>query len=224
MRVVVSLVVGIWLGFGGQVVATGQQTPVPPSPTATPAHPFFITKTWVIGGVGDGDYLTMDPTTRELFIAHGPMVQVVDVDSGAVAGSVKGFRQAHARGARQPRCLWVRERWPGGRGAGVRQAVVPSGCEHPDGPCTAIDGVGRSKRFAVRNWRTAGQRESGDTGWATWGSGFANDRRRLRATPHGTESSVTVIDTGRRVQLAQLVIPGELGFAQSDGDGRCTPR
>jgi len=31
---------------------------------------------------------------------------------------------------------------------------------------------------------------------------------------------VTVIDVGRRVQLAQLVIPGELGFAQGDGSGR----
>jgi len=96
MRVFVNLVVGIGLGVIGQMAAAGQQTPVPPPSTATPAHPFFITKTWIIGGVGDWDYLTMDPATRELFIAHGPMVQVVDVDSGTVAGSVKGFRQAHA--------------------------------------------------------------------------------------------------------------------------------
>ena len=32
----------------------------PPS-TALPAHPFFITKSWIVGGVGDWDYMTMDP-------------------------------------------------------------------------------------------------------------------------------------------------------------------
>ena len=96
MRVFVSLVVGVWLATIGVPMTTGQETPVPPPPTATPSHPFFITKTWMIGGVGDWDYLTMDPTARELFIAHGPVVQVVDVDSGTVAGTVKGFRQAHA--------------------------------------------------------------------------------------------------------------------------------
>src|SRR6516165_5826839 len=78
------------------IAAAQQLTPVPPSPTATPSHPFFITKTWVVGGVGDWDYLTIDPAANKLFIAHGPNVQVVDVVSGAVAGTVKGLRQAHA--------------------------------------------------------------------------------------------------------------------------------
>src|ERR1700722_10601151 len=75
--------------------ASAQLTPVPPPPTGTPAHPFFITKTWIVGGVGDWDYLTMDPTARQLFIAHGPTVQVVDAESGAVEGVVKGLREAH---------------------------------------------------------------------------------------------------------------------------------
>src|SRR3569833_885998 len=89
MRGFAIVVAGILLGVAGQVLASGQQeTPVPPPPTATPAHPFFITKTWVIGGVGDWDYLTMDAATREFFIALGPRVQAVDVDSGTVAGSV----------------------------------------------------------------------------------------------------------------------------------------
>src|SRR5512140_1362432 len=59
MRVFVSLVVGVWLATVGVPMTTGQETPVPPPPTATPSHPFFITTTWMIGGVGDWDYLTM---------------------------------------------------------------------------------------------------------------------------------------------------------------------
>ncbi len=77
-------------------VASAQVTPVPPPPTGTPSHPFFITKTWIVGGVGDWDYLTMDPTAHQLFIAHGPTVQVVDVETGAVAGVVRGMRETHS--------------------------------------------------------------------------------------------------------------------------------
>jgi DNA-binding beta-propeller fold protein YncE len=38
--------------------------------------------------------------------------------------------------------------------------------------------------------------------------------------PGGAASSVTVIDVERRVQLAQIVLPGSLGFAQGDGNGQ----
>src|SRR6185503_10785546 len=92
MRLLASLMLLVCFGS----VAFGQEMPVPPPPTALPSQPFFIKNTWIIGGVGSSDYLTMDASTRELFIAHGPTVQVVDVDSGTVAGIVGGFREAHA--------------------------------------------------------------------------------------------------------------------------------
>src|ERR1035438_8432832 len=38
----------------------------------------------------------LDPAARRLFIAHGSLVQVVDVDTGALAGQVTGLREAHA--------------------------------------------------------------------------------------------------------------------------------
>jgi hypothetical protein len=72
---------------------TSQQVP---GAAELPSHPFFIKKTWFIGGVGNWDYLTMDPAAQQLFIAHGAQVQVVDVASGAVAGTVSGFQAAHA--------------------------------------------------------------------------------------------------------------------------------
>jgi DNA-binding beta-propeller fold protein YncE len=67
-----------------------------PPPTALPEHPFFIKNTWVIGGHGNWDYLTLDPKAGRLYIAHAAEVQVVDVETGALAGVVKGLREARS--------------------------------------------------------------------------------------------------------------------------------
>src|SRR5580704_10243520 len=72
-----------------------QQAPIP-APTQLPTDPFFIKKSWPIGGSGNWDYMTLDPAARRLYIAHDHVVQVVDVDSGSVVGEVQGFREAHA--------------------------------------------------------------------------------------------------------------------------------
>jgi DNA-binding beta-propeller fold protein YncE len=72
-----------------------QQAPIPTA-TALPGDPFFVKQSWPIGGSGNWDYLTMDPVARRLYIAHGHAVQVVDVDTGSVAGEIAGFREAHA--------------------------------------------------------------------------------------------------------------------------------
>jgi DNA-binding beta-propeller fold protein YncE len=221
MRMFVSLVTGVWLAALSLPMSKGQQTPVPPSPTATPSRPFSITKTWIIGGVGDGDYLTMDPTARELFIAHGPTVQVVDVDSGTVAGTVRGFRQAHAvlldaQGVYgyatdgQADVVRVFDR----RSFQV-VATIPTG---PAPRSMALDAPS-GLLFVV------GGQPSSATQLAQPGPGGTPVSRAAAARPpmgmpRGTKSSITVIDIAHRVQLAQLIVPGELGFAQSDGDGR----
>ena len=220
MRVFVSLAVWMWLAVVGRLIATGQQTPVPPSPTATPSHPFFITKTWVIGGVGDWDYLTMDPTGRALFIAHGATVQVVDVDSGLVAGTVKGFRQAHAvvldgQGVYgyvsdgQADVVRVFDRRSFQVVASIPTGSAPRSMalDAPSGLLFVVGGQPSRSNPAV---------QAAQVGPAVSRTAAI---RPTKATPHGIESSVTVIDVGRRVQLAQLVLPGELGFAQGDGDG-----
>ena len=72
-----------------------QQAPIPTA-TALSGNPFFVKKSWPIGGSGNWDYLTMDPAARRLYIAHGHAVQVVDVDSGSVVAEIPGFRDAHA--------------------------------------------------------------------------------------------------------------------------------
>jgi DNA-binding beta-propeller fold protein YncE len=220
MHVLVDLMVGVWLAVVGLPTAKGQQTPVPPPPTATPSHPFFITKTWVIGGVGDWDYLTMDPTARELFIAHGPIVQVVDVDSGTVAGAVRGFRQAHAvlldtQGVYgyvtdgQADVVRVFDR----RSFQV-VATIPTG---PAPRSMALDAA--SGLLFVVGGQPSSATPVAQPGQSGSSASRAAAARPPRATPHGTQSSITVVDIGRRMQLAQLVVPGELGFAQADSEG-----
>jgi hypothetical protein len=204
-------------------VVLGQATPVPPPATAMPSRPFFITNTWVIGGVGNWDYLTVDPIARALFIAHGPTVQVVDIDSGTVAGTVKGFRQAHAVVLdAQGSYGFVSD----GQADMVRVfdrhsfqvvANIPTG---PAPRSMALD-TSSGLLFVVGGQPAA-------TGSETQPGVRSNSSPRTaelraagsRATPHGSQSSVTVIDVEHRTQLAQLVIPGELGFVQSDGSGR----
>jgi DNA-binding beta-propeller fold protein YncE len=72
-----------------------QVAPIP-TPTQLSGNPFFIKKTWIIGGAGNWDYLTMDPQAQRLYIAHGRAVQVFDVESGSVVAEIPGFREAHA--------------------------------------------------------------------------------------------------------------------------------
>ena len=72
------------------------QWPPLPTPTEMPGQPFFIKNIWYIGGAGVWDSITLDPATNRLYIAHGPMVQVVNIQTGALAGEIKGLRRAYA--------------------------------------------------------------------------------------------------------------------------------
>src|SRR5277367_2632400 len=78
------------LGCG--LVASAQM----PQATELPGALFTIQKTWTIGGEGNWNYLTLDPNALRLYIPHGPVVQVVDVSTGTVAGQVEGMRDAHS--------------------------------------------------------------------------------------------------------------------------------
>jgi hypothetical protein len=80
--------------LGGAMLAA-QQAPIPAADELS-GHPLVIKNKWVIGGSGKWDYLTLDPVARQLFIAHQTMVQVVNTETGAVAGEIGGFGEAHA--------------------------------------------------------------------------------------------------------------------------------
>jgi DNA-binding beta-propeller fold protein YncE len=63
------------------------------SPTSRP--PYQILTRWKPGGDGGWDYLTLDPTTRRLYIARATRVQVIDVDRGTLMGEITGTPGVH---------------------------------------------------------------------------------------------------------------------------------
>ena len=71
--------------------ASAQQVPLA---TDLPAHPFFIKSTWYIGGAGTWDYMTFDRDANRLYIAHGTVMQVVDVDTGSKVGEIRDLYEA----------------------------------------------------------------------------------------------------------------------------------
>ena len=41
-----------------------------------------------IPGVGGFDYVTLDTSTRRLYVSHGTQVEVLDADSGKIVGAI----------------------------------------------------------------------------------------------------------------------------------------
>lgn len=56
---------------------------------------YAVTRHAVLGGAGGWDYLSLDASTRQLFIARDNRVMVVDADSGKLVGEIPGMRHAH---------------------------------------------------------------------------------------------------------------------------------
>jgi DNA-binding beta-propeller fold protein YncE len=210
------LLFSLWLAVCG--VAFGQLTPVPPPSTAMPSHPFFILKTWIIGGVGSWDYMTMDPAANQLFIAHGPTVQVVDVASGTVAGTIKGLREAHAIILGEDGTYGYISDGPADMVRVFDRRTFEVVASIPTGPAPrsmALDPTS-GLLFVVGSHPNV----AGGPGTIQARSGATERAGGTRGRSGGPESSLTVIDVEKRIPLAQIVLPGNLGFAQADGDGR----
>jgi hypothetical protein len=65
-----------------------------------PKTTYHFVKQIRFGAAEDGheyyDYLTLDASTRRLYLSHGTEVKIVDADSGAVVGNISGMKQNHA--------------------------------------------------------------------------------------------------------------------------------
>ncbi len=64
-----------------------------------PSSGYHLVKSVPIGPApGDAeyfDYVTVDPSARRVYIAHGAEVKVVDADNYSVVGSITGFKRCH---------------------------------------------------------------------------------------------------------------------------------
>src|SRR3984957_12358322 len=66
------------------------------APTVSFAQkPYSIQARWTIGGEGGWDYLTVDANAHRLYVTHGPRLEVLDLNSGKVVGSITGLKGLH---------------------------------------------------------------------------------------------------------------------------------
>ena len=56
---------------------------------------YSVVKKIPIAGTGSWDYLSVDEAARRLYVSHGTQVEVLDVDSGAIVGSVPNTPGVH---------------------------------------------------------------------------------------------------------------------------------
>ncbi len=179
-------------------------------PTVLPSQPFSIRNTWFIGGVGDWDYLALDPQTGRLYIAHAAAVQVVDVETGALVGQIGDFGETRdialdphggdgyvSDAARAQVTVFDRETLQ-------TTAKIPT---DPDPHALVFDPQTRLL-FAV---------------CARPPSAPVNDGRAQKGPSPARfydVSSLTVIDSVTRSVLGRILVPGILGFARAAGNGQ----
>jgi DNA-binding beta-propeller fold protein YncE len=210
----------LWLS--ASAILPAQTAPIP-SANELPGQPFAIKKTWVIGGAGNWDYLTLDPSARQLFIAHQTRVQVVDIDGGAIAGEVAGFGEAHAVALD-----------PGGQFGYVSdgRAAQISIFDRRTFQVLAKIPVSSSPRALVFEPRTGMLFAFGSLPTpAPPGRNASPPARpdidapctlyaRGWPPPPAYQSLVSIIDPEKRTTVANVQVCGILGAAAADGDGR----
>lgn len=198
-----------------------QVAPIP-APTQLPGSPFFIKKNWIIGGTGNWDYLAIDPAAQRLYIAHGHIVQVVDIQSGSIAGEIGGFREAHAIALDADGKYGYVSDGPANavavfnRSTPKVEATIPIPCsprsiayeprsELVFAVCPAVAGPSARPQ--------PGRGSSGGSSQPAQAPGSAN-RENIAGISH-----LVVIDAEERSAIADVAISGVAGFAQADEAG-----
>ncbi|HKF50196.1 MAG TPA: hypothetical protein VKB38_22740 [Terracidiphilus sp.] len=205
--------------------AAAQQVSIPVADEIS-GRPYAIQKKWVIGGIGNWGYLALDPVARQLFITHQTSVQVVDIESGAVAGEISGFEDVHA--------VVLDPSGPygytsDGRADQVkvfdrRSLRIEATINLPCAPHSIALEPANKLLFAVCApiVRTTAPPTQSPIELSRQSSARqAAGRRPATRIPHPQEtvSQVALIDTDHPSLLGIVEIPGELRFADADDDG-----
>jgi DNA-binding beta-propeller fold protein YncE len=245
MKMTLRFCLGLLLVGAGLAAHTTPQanSQTNPQPTGLPGKPFYFKTTWMVGGQGDWDFIRLDPSYMQLLIAHGPEVQVVDLESGAVVGRIGELLNAadialddhgefgYISDGRASRVLVYDRR------THHREAWLPTGpsprtmvfepstrllfvvCGPPVQEAAANDNA--SPQQIPRSTARVQPRQAAGT--PTPEPGSFQLPKATAASPHGPEeprkSVITVIDTARNAVLGSLLVHGRAGFIDSDGDG-----
>jgi len=193
------------------LVCAGLPAQQVPQATDLPSHPFFIKNTWYIGGTGNWEYLTMDPQSDRLYIAHGISVQVEDVDAGTLAGEITGFDEARQVALDDTGEHGYISDGPRGKVTVFDRQTLKKVVEIDTGPnprsmvfdpLTRLLFVVRANPPAEEVAAPAGRRRPG--------------AREEPPAEHGIQSFVTVIDTQSQTVVGEIILTGTLGFAVED--------
>lgn len=199
----------------------------PPQASQLPGDVFVIKNAWFIGGAGPWDYLTMDAAARRLYIAHGTRVQVVDVETGALAGQITGIRQAHAIALDASGEFGYISDGPANevKVFDRRSLQVVAAIATGSTPRALVLDAQTGLLFAIcTNPLTPPQQTLPAV--PRQGSGSANPSAAARnsSSPPGDnreiKTSISVIDVSARRRIGEILMPGKLGFGQSDGNGQ----
>jgi YVTN family beta-propeller protein len=159
----------------------------------------------------------MDAEAGRLYIAHGTVVQAVDVNTGTVTGEIRGLGEAHTIALDNTgEYGYVSD----GRANDVKVfdrrtldvvATIPT----VPNPRELVFEPNTKLLFAVCT--TPAGAAVGPL--ASCDAEEEEQPRRPGARPHAV-SSIAVIDTETRTALGEILLPGKLGFAASNGNGQ----
>jgi outer membrane protein assembly factor BamB len=192
----------------------------PAAPTETPSSPFSIKNTWIVGGTGSWDYLTMDPAAERLYIAHGHSVQVVDVKAGTLAGEISGLAEAHSIALDNTGEFgYISDGLAGKVVVFDRRTLqTVASIEGIPSPRALVFEPQTGLLFAVRTDPVAAPRTASVPRTTTHIAPRPAPPPPPPPKPN-TVSSIAVIDTQTRKVVAQILLPETLGFAQADQRG-----
>jgi DNA-binding beta-propeller fold protein YncE len=204
-----------------------------PRATDLPSHPFFIKATWYIGGAGNWDYLTFDRDTSRLYIAHGTLMQVVDVDTGSMVGEIKDLYEArqvalddtgqygYVSDAGQGKVV-VFDRQTLKRVVDIDTGANPRWIVFD--PLTHLVFVVRANPpteapppAPPTRRRNTGLGESPPPPAAAAASGPKTPAQQQESN---VQSFVTVIDAQTQTKLGEIKLSGQLGYAVADENGQ----
>jgi len=183
------------------------------APTATelPGKPFYIKQTWMIGGEGNWDYLAVDPVALQLFVAHGSVVQVVDLNTGTLAGVVHGMSEAHGIALDESGEFGFASDGPARQVKVFDRRTFKTVASIPTGPSP------RAIVFDPQNKLVFAVSAVVQPLPAPNKSGLGP---ASQSKPSQSKSAVTVIDAQTQTVLGTILLPGKLGFAQTGGRGQ----
>lgn len=192
----------VLLLFSG--MAAAQQIP---APDELPGQPFFIKNTWTIGGDGPWDLMATDPAGAQLFIAHGPQVQVVDTATGSVSGAVTGLNGAHSVALDDTGQFGYVTDGPAGKVRVFDRRTFAIVASIPTGPSPRAIVFEPSSRllFVVSSAALPPQSPAG--------------AQNGPARTQGARSAIAVIDPQTRTVAGTILLPGRLGAAQCGTEG-----